>query len=737
MEAVKTWEEIDSESEAFSPRTGHTAVSDEGMIYVFGGTDGLSRNNDMWVFDPHTLAWRELPTTGTKPAPRSGSQACIQGSQIYIFGGYTKKDGDFFNDVHAFDTQTFAWTELVPSSQEHVPLPRTDHSLTLYNNSLYVFGGYDGNRRFNDLRQFSLSTNVWRNLTSEQSPDSRFGHTAVECKDKMIVFGGWNGHDTLNEVWSFSFLTTRWSRVITTGFIPPRYRHSAILVGNSMFVFGGVNKDQQRFNDVFELNVNLKHWIRVDASGTIPTARTFHRAVLFEGYMYILGGFDGVRRNDAYRLYLQDLSPEDELESNPLFETREQEEDLPYNWRLVRHTGDVYTRRTGHAAVALNGIFYVFGGTDEHNRKNDITAYTVHNKQWRKLPGLGDVPVARSGAKGTAYKDKLYFFGGYTKKDGTYFNDLVCYDVNTYQWTTPNTTGRAPTPRTDHTVVGYENCLYVFAGYDGRTRYNDLYKVNVDTQDWELTNPGGAAPLTRFGHTAVVFNHSMYVFGGWDGHETLDDLYQYSFASNIWYEVRRVQGIKPNPRYRHSMAVFGKSLFVFGGVDKQQVRYNDLYEFNTDTKEWSLKHASGQMPTSRTFHRALMHGDDMYILGGFDGKRQNDLYVIKLSKNSSEHTSRPSSAFSRTYNDIDEDALDYEALLRQNRILKQQIAELSDRLHREEERDQCKICFEREIDAVLLDCCHRLMCTRCANKTGTCPVCRAAVTRVITTYSAY
>jgi N-acetylneuraminic acid mutarotase len=724
MEASKVWESVVTVSEAFSPRTGHTAIADDNLIYVFGGTDGVSRNNDIWAFDPHTSAWRSLPTTGAKPAARSGTQAVIQGSKIYIFGGYTKKDGDFFNDVHSFDTTTSTWTELVPTTQENIPLARTDHSLTLYGNSLYVFGGYDGSHRFNDLRQFSLSSNTWRNLASDTSPESCFGHTAVECKDKMIVFGGWNGHDTLNEVWSFSFLTNRWSRVITTGFIPPRYRHSAILVGNSMFVFGGVNKDQQRFNDVFELNVNLKHWIRVEAEGAVPTARTFHRAVLFEGYMFILGGFDGVRRNDTYKLYLQDLSPEDELESNPLslFESREQEEDQPYVWRLVRHQGEVYTRRTGHTAEALNGIFYVFGGTDEHNRKNDIHAFTSLNKQWRKLPGLGEVPLARSGAKGSAYQDKLYFFGGYTKKDGTYFNDLVCYDVNSYQWATLNPSGRSPSPRTDHTVVRYEHSLFIFAGYDGRTRYNDLYRADLDSLVWETINPGGAPPLTRFGHTAVVFNHSMYIFGGWDGHETLDDLYQYSFASNIWYELRRVQGSRPSPRYRHSMVAYGKSLFIFGGVDKQQVRYNDLYEFQTDTKEWSVKHASGQMPTSRTFHRALMHGDDMYILGGFDGKRQNDLYVIKLSRTPSEHSSRPSSAFSRSY-DIDDDAMDYEALLRQNRILKQQVSELSDRLHKEEERDQCKvtsrqICFEREIDSVLLDCCHRLMCTRCANKTS-------------------
>lgn len=70
----------------------------------------------------------------------------------------------------------------------------------------------------------------------------------------------------------------------------------------------------------------------------------------------------------------------------------------------------------------------------------------------------------------------------------------------------------------------------------------------------------------------------MIVFGGWNGHDTMDDIYHYSFGkslffylrcivSNNWYEIRRVKGIRPPPRYRHSAVVIGKQMIVFGGVD--------------------------------------------------------------------------------------------------------------------------------------------------------------------------
>ena len=58
----------------------------------------------------------------------------------------------------------------------------------------------------------------------------------------------------------------------------------------------------------------------------------------------------------------------------------------------------------------------------------------------------------------------------------------------------------------------------------------------------------------------------------------MDDLYHYSFgniffvmnqyiASNTWYEIKRIKGIRPQPRYRHSAVSIENKMIVFGGVD--------------------------------------------------------------------------------------------------------------------------------------------------------------------------
>nr|XP_027202502.1 E3 ubiquitin-protein ligase RNF34-like [Dermatophagoides pteronyssinus] len=47
------------------------------------------------------------------------------------------------------------------------------------------------------------------------------------------------------------------------------------------------------------------------------------------------------------------------------------------------------------------------------------------------------------------------------------------------------------------------------------------------------------------------------------------------------------------------------------------------------------------------------------------------------------------------------------------------------------DENQCKICWEKVIDCVLLDCGHMLTCTECGKVLSECPICRQFITRVV------
>ena len=46
------------------------------------------------------------------------------------------------------------------------------------------------------------------------------------------------------------------------------------------------------------------------------------------------------------------------------------------------------------------------------------------------------------------------------------------------------------------------------------------------------------------------------------------------------------------------------------------------------------------------------------------------------------------------------------------------------------ERYECKICFERAVEAIFLPCGHALCCTACADTQKTCPVCSEGVAAI-------
>lgn len=148
-------------------------------------------------------------------------------------------------------------------------------------------------------------------------------------------------------------------------------------------------------------------------------------------------------------------------------------------WVKVHSQGQIFTPRTGHECIFADGNIYLFAGTDDDERLNDLYTYSIRKNRWAKIEPVGEKPQQRSGARGVAFMDGLYFFGGYQRKRGHYFNDLFYFDLDQKTWSGIQTQGEPPNPRTDHTVVLYDGAMYVFGGYDGRARYNDLWRCTL------------------------------------------------------------------------------------------------------------------------------------------------------------------------------------------------------------------------------------------------------------------
>mmetsp|Transcript_20838 Transcript_20838/g.62085 ORF Transcript_20838/g.62085 Transcript_20838/m.62085 type:complete len:510 (-) Transcript_20838:210-1739(-) len=140
-----------------------SAVAYKNRMLVVGGHDGAKHLNDFYQFNFDNLEWSLVETTGQvpPPSPRDSHSAIICGDSMYLFGGST---GSARNDLYSFSFETDQWHEVRPvtgsGQKANVPCSRFCHTCDMYNNSLFVFGGYDGQQRLNDFWQFKLATEV-------------------------------------------------------------------------------------------------------------------------------------------------------------------------------------------------------------------------------------------------------------------------------------------------------------------------------------------------------------------------------------------------------------------------------------------------------------------------------------------------------------------------------------------------------------------------------------------------
>eukprot|EP00541_Cyclophora_tenuis_P019012 CAMPEP_0116550798 /NCGR_PEP_ID=MMETSP0397-20121206/5620_1 /TAXON_ID=216820 /ORGANISM="Cyclophora tenuis, Strain ECT3854" /LENGTH=286 /DNA_ID=CAMNT_0004075655 /DNA_START=330 /DNA_END=1187 /DNA_ORIENTATION=+ len=72
----------------------------------------------------------------------------------------------------------------------------------------------------------------------------------------------------------------------------------------------------------------------------------------------------------------------------------------------------------------------------------------------------------------------MYLYGGYSGNER--LADMYAYDFETNHWSEVDcTTGDAPSGRSSLVAQVYENCLFIFGGYNGVTVLNDFYKFRL------------------------------------------------------------------------------------------------------------------------------------------------------------------------------------------------------------------------------------------------------------------
>ncbi|KAM3566060.1 hypothetical protein ARSEF4850_000959 [Beauveria asiatica] len=280
--------------------------------------------------------------------------------------------------------------------------------------------------------------------------------------------------------------------------------------------------------------------------------------------------------------------------------------------------------RVGHSSLLVGNAFIVYGGDTkiEDSDVLDETLYLLNTstRHWSRALPAGPRPSGRYGHSLNILGSKIYIFGG--QVEGYFMNDLSAFDLNQLQMANnrweillqSDASPSIPAARTNHTVITYNDKMYLFGGTNGFVWFNDVWCYDPQVNKWSQLDCIGYIPSRREGHAAALVDDVMYIFGGRTEEGTdLGDLAAFRISLRRWYTFQNM-GPSPSPRSGHSMTTVGKSIAVLGGEPSTAAStVNDLgilYVLDTtkirypaDAQQNSIRAAQATRPSLETASR--------------------------------------------------------------------------------------------------------------------------------------
>ena len=278
------WKKVKTDN-PIENRYGHTALSMNNKLYIFGGKTKYLNTSYMNNLDIFSFAERKIincQINGEKPENRKSHIAIFVGTQMLIHGGINV-DGKILDDSYLFNMHTLTWNKcIINKICEHPKLWGHACCLVIPGQILY-------NPKFSIYSFPEFDTVKKKNIK----------------KKGLFVFGGKSNEDGLsNQLWILLMgkKPLEWIKVDTKGKPPiARYFHTMNFYerGNYVIIHGGRNdifSDKSALNDTFLLNLENFEWLEVKLYSNISNFnvanRCGHQSIIYSDKLIILGGMN-------------------------------------------------------------------------------------------------------------------------------------------------------------------------------------------------------------------------------------------------------------------------------------------------------------------------------------------------------------------------------------------------------------------------------------------------------------
>uniref|UniRef100_A0AAY4BHW9 Attractin n=1 Tax=Denticeps clupeoides TaxID=299321 RepID=A0AAY4BHW9_9TELE len=328
----------------------------------------------------------------------------------------------------------------VPSTESFWALPnikpfgqslgRASHKATVHGKFMWVVGGYTFNySSFQMVLNYNLESSTWGLVPASGGPEPRYGHSLDVYQDDLYMFGGKlevGPGGVTDELWVFNVPSQTWSLrtpiVSGPGQLFAVEGHSAhiVEVGSgeaAMVVLFGYSPVYSYISRVQEYHLETNTWLVPETRGAVVQGGYAHSSVYDSPTraIYVHGGFK-LLSNKKYGL-VDDLYRYDVLSRT---------------WLILKESG---LARYLHSSALISGVILVFGGNTHNDTalsngakcfSADLLAYDIACDEWKVLP-KPDLhrDVNRFGHTSVVSNGSMYLFGG--------FSSMILHDVLVYK----------------------------------------------------------------------------------------------------------------------------------------------------------------------------------------------------------------------------------------------------------------------------------------------------------------
>ncbi len=279
---------------------------------------------------------------------------------------------------------------------------------------------------------------------------------------------------------------------------------------------------------------------QVDTNGSwftrapLPTARQEMPLTLFDGKIYVPGGFDG------------------EGSGSSLVEVFDPSSNT---WSTIPN---LPTPLNHLAMVGLNDKLYVIGGYlgSSFVSHNNVYEYNFQTENWNlKSPMF----TSRGAHVSVVYDGKIYAIGGANGSGVLSVNEV--YDPASDSWTILQP---MPTSQDHLAAAVLDSLIYVVGGRNSQfVNQRSLHAYSPASDSWSTL---ADMPTARGGLAAAAMNGKLYVFGGeffipGGSSGVFKENEEYDPVTNTWRSVTPLT----TPRHGMSAVTVADTIFVIGG----------------------------------------------------------------------------------------------------------------------------------------------------------------------------